>query len=90
MLAFPPLYLLGLLGRLPLTLKAMQATLILHTISWPVINISEDGMEALTEIGIGYWVWLSSMVILFIAVCIREKGKKSYEFEEATSSFRKS
>ena len=63
MVSIPAFYLFKRNRRVPLFLPLIQLLLILHVISWPILNF-----ERITDIRIGYYSWLLSMLLVFIAI----------------------
>ena len=70
MVSVPILYLLKKKWRVPLFLPFIQLLLILHVLSWAVINF-----ERIEDVRIGYYLWLLSMILVFIAMWIKRKFK---------------
>lgn len=68
MVSVPIIYLIKRNWRVPLFLRIIQLLLILHVISWPILNL-----ERLENIRIGYYLWLFSMILVFIAMWIKNK-----------------
>jgi hypothetical protein len=68
MVSVPLLYLLKRKWSVPLFLPIIQLLLILHMISWPILNI-----ESIQDIRIGYYVWLLSMILVFIAMGLKRR-----------------
>jgi len=65
MVSVPIIYLIKRNWRVPLFLPFIQLLLILHVLSWPVINL-----ERIEDIRIGYYLWLLSMILVFTAMWI--------------------
>lgn len=68
MVSVPILYLVKKNWRVPLFLPLIQLLLILHVISWPFLNL-----EKIENIHIGYYMWLLSMILVFIAMWTKRK-----------------
>ena len=71
MVSVPILYLLKKKWRVPLFLPFIQLMLILHVLSWPVLNFGR-----IEDIRIGYYSWVLSMILVFIAMWIKRKFQR--------------
>ena len=69
MVLVPLLYLLKKNWRVPIILPLIQFLLLLHVISWPIINFERIG-----DIRIGYYLWLISMILVFTAMWVKRKS----------------
>jgi hypothetical protein len=65
----PLLYILKKNWRVPLFLLLIQFLLLLHVVSWPIINI-----ERIKDIRIGYYLWLLSMILVCTALCMKRRS----------------
>ncbi len=70
MVSVPMLYLFKSNWRVPLFLPAIQLLLILHVISWPILNL-----DRIEDIRIGYYLWLVSMILVFAAMWMQRKSQ---------------